>query len=363
MHTNERHLYLIHQTASDHLDLLLWNPRTKETQKVLLSRFTPAGLQVLPEGKGFSFIDHDTLRVKMHHKRSPQLINFEEPLYDLTLISWLNNTTFYFSAQNNANFGIYQASLQGHCDCIIASEEYDCMYPQKIGNALFYIERDKELSHKVVFITYPQLSYHESDPVLYINHQRKTEFIKKEYYCDISKYILLELGKKGIAFLHMINEFEGFFVEHPLVVDKHDLCIPFLYHYMYCTKEGQWKDKVVFSFSIPTNYLMPLDGLRLYESMLPFLPRYIHDKGLLFVNYDVDKMLLGLWLYDNKSQKIISYIQGQKDQSFFGIFLDNGIVYYGGVVSHDEKILPRMWLKNGILCVDLPFIPSKSTFF
>lgn len=352
---DEKYLYLIHQLSSNHIELLLWNPRSKETQKVLLSRFIPAGLQMIPGEQGFSFIDHDTLRVKMHHKRSPQLIDFEEPLYNLTLISWINESTCYFSARNNSMFGIYQASLQGHYDCIIASDDYDCLYPQKVNDLLFYIERDKEFSHKIVCIPYEDLSYHNHlDPARYLHYQRKTEFIKREY-TTIPRLTLLNLEKRSIAFLQMINESEGFFIEHPSTIEKTDSTITFFYHYVYRTN-SIWNDKILFNFSIPTHYLVYKDSSRLYESMLPLLPRYVPKYGFLYVDAGSsnDKTSLGIYMYDIKTERVVC-LNAQENHSLFGILIDDTLMYYGGIVAHEDTLLPRMWLANdGKLCVDLP---------
>lgn len=359
MHNNEKYIYLMHQTAWNHVDLLLWNPRTKETQKVLLSKFTPAGLQIIPGGGGFSFIDHDTLRIKMHHKRSPQLVDFDEFLYDLTLIFWINENTFYFSARNNINFGIYQASLKGHCDCIIASQDYDCLYPQKVNNSLFYIERDKELRHKIICAEdIMPLSYQE-DPYNYIHFQRKTDSVKKKYNNNISKSLILDKEKTGCAFLYMISEKEGFFIEHPATITKEDTNITFLYHHIYYDSI-LWRNEVLFNFTIPVFYFMHNNENCLYESILPFLPRYIPNYGFLFVDISHDHVNLNLKFY-SKMDKTIKTAFHQENQSMFGAFVDNDILYCGGIVLDESQ--PRMWLaNNGILCVDLLSIKLNDIF-
>ena len=64
-------LCIIHQTqptfikgAYNYIELLFWNMKTKEIRKGLLSYYTPAGLQVIPNKQAFSFIHDDFIRIK-----------------------------------------------------------------------------------------------------------------------------------------------------------------------------------------------------------------------------------------------------------------------------------------------------------
>lgn len=364
IHNNEKYIYLIHQTSVDHLDLLIWNPFTKEAQKTLLSRFKPAGLKIIPGDKGFSFINQDTLYVKMHHKRSPRLVDFNEFLYDVTLVSWIDESIFYFSACNKGMFGIYQGSLEGHCDCLIASNKYDCLYPQKVNDTLFYIERDKEFIHKIIRIHYPTpLLYQEKDSDKYIYYQRATESVRKKY-SDFPKFILADLGKKNITFLSMINESEGFFLEHPAIVTSNDKSITFFYHYIHRTNDVIWQDRVLFNFTVPAYYLLHNNNDYIYESIVPFLPCYISNYGFLFFDTYEDGMNLGLKFYSTAQNKVFSF-NVRKNQSLFGILIDDdGVIYYGGVVTQSGMLQPCVWESdNGILCVDLPWLAKADLFF
>ena len=97
-------VYVLYQKSTDHIELWLWNSITKKASKALLSTFSPAGLQLLPDGSSFSFIDNDRIRVKLQGKRQPRAVGFCEPVYDISLIHWINNESFYFSAKEKERF-------------------------------------------------------------------------------------------------------------------------------------------------------------------------------------------------------------------------------------------------------------------
>src|SRR5271155_2236996 len=84
-------IYVLYQKSTDHVELWLWNSITKKASKALLSTFSPAGLQLLPDGSSFSFIDNDRIRVKMLGRRQPRAVGFQEPVYDIGLIQWIDN--------------------------------------------------------------------------------------------------------------------------------------------------------------------------------------------------------------------------------------------------------------------------------
>ena len=75
---NERYLYLLYQKDAIHVELFLWHEKTKIISKVLPSLCMPAGIRMLPDQKGFSFIDNGRIKLKLFNKRSPKAIDCNE---------------------------------------------------------------------------------------------------------------------------------------------------------------------------------------------------------------------------------------------------------------------------------------------
>ena len=58
-HSND--LLVIYQKTPHHIELWQCNMSTHHAEHVLLSRYTPAGLKILPDGSGYSFIDNELI--------------------------------------------------------------------------------------------------------------------------------------------------------------------------------------------------------------------------------------------------------------------------------------------------------------
>ncbi len=139
---SQKAVYLIHQISSSNIELLLWNPITKKVTKGLQARFNPAGLRLLPNNVGFSFVDNGIIKVQFFHKRSPRSLELPDPVYDINIIEWADNNTCYFSAKKQNRYSIFQLTLDMQLDCIISSSNADFFHPQKVGKNVFFIERE-----------------------------------------------------------------------------------------------------------------------------------------------------------------------------------------------------------------------------
>ena len=73
-------IYVIYQKNVHHLELWSVNSETMIATKLLMSNFSPAGVRLLPNQAGFSFIDNGRIRVKYTNKRSPLSFDFEYPI-------------------------------------------------------------------------------------------------------------------------------------------------------------------------------------------------------------------------------------------------------------------------------------------
>lgn len=313
----ERVLY-IHQHSSTNIELLEWNSKTNQTEQILWSIFNPAGLEMLPDNSGFSFIDNGRLRIKLFQKRSAKAIDFDEPLFGINSVHWIDEHTGYCSARYNDNFALFELYDNGTLQCLRAEKGKDVMYPQKVGNQIFYIERCAtenvlgDIQYHITSISYQNSNLHSSEAKLITN-----------FYST------------PIVFLTMTSEIEGFVVEHTQSIDSDDITTPFAYHHI--RKEGDvWHKNLLFSFSIPTNLFLSAEE-RLYESILPLLPCIINNK-VYFVDCAKNKdTILEPYFYDLKSkitQKI--NVATQKGHCFVPMLCGNTL-YFGGTKLDGKK--------------------------
>jgi len=304
----------IHQHSPTKIELFSFNTQTHQTEPMLWSIFNPAGLQMLPDSSGFSFIDNGRLRIKSFQKRSAKAIDFDEPIFGISSLHWMDNHTCYCSAQYNNSFALFELHNNGILQCLHASEGKDCMYPQKINDQLFYIERypiKNNMHYRIVSCTYQTDNF----------NKQAIEMVNFE--------------NTPIIFLTMLSETEGFVIEHTQHVNSENTTILFKYHHI--IKEGHiWSKNQLFSFSIPTHLLLDNEE-KLYESILPLLPRIINNR-VYFVDCINNKdHILEPYFY-SLSDKIIEkiHLDQQKGHIFVPIICSN-TVYFGGTIGGTKQ--------------------------
>ncbi len=340
---NQDNLLLIQQKASDNITLWFWNRETNQLKPGLWSRFNPAGPRMLPDKSGFSFVDNGLIKVKFFHKRSPKTIALDEPLFDINMVQWIDNHHCYASAKKNNRFGIFQLTMKGDVDSIVEDPFADCLYPQKIGNLLFYIERINNNYH-VMSVSYPEMLLHKSDNFNTIDDfDTKVQKIidkqvrKEKRRTVTNKQLIFDFKKQPIAFLHMISSSEGFVLEYDAYVDSKDDII--LFSYLHLTKtDNSWHYNQLFSFAIPAALLLVDSPKRLYESMLPLLPRHInnaiyfadacHQQNLNIFRYDLN---LGI-----TKQKTFTK---SNNRHRFAPFVVNNKLFVGGIFVLEKSCL------------------------
>ena len=244
--------YIIHQKSLYSIDLWIWDKQNESMEKGLLSTYSPGGLKLLPDNSGFSFIDQGKLRIKHFYKRSPKTINFYEPIYDMGSVEWIDSNFCYFTAKKKNNLSIFHADIENQkITCLQEKKSCDCMYPQKVKDDLFFVERTSDNKYKII----------------------KTNYLKKEEEQTAEQIIILNNGTSPIAFLNMKSESEGFFISHPEVIDRQDKAVTFSCFHLIINADKNWQSKELFSFVLPINYIFGTNDQRLYESILPFLPK------------------------------------------------------------------------------------------
>ena len=324
---NQKNIFLFYQRSLNQCELWLWEPITGRAIKVLSSFYVPAGLRVLPHDKGFSFIDHDKIRVKWWHKRSSQLISFTEPIYCLNSIEWLENFTCYFSARKIVRFGIYSADMDGNTIELLHDDIVDYMYPCIIENAIFYIVREHNQRYRIMHAPLLKNSSHTIQAIAVDEAEELCNFH------DIS-----------CGFLHMKNKHEGFFLTFPFGDLKNDN-ITFTCYKLY-KEDNFWHKSSLFSFSIPIKYCFGcIDKYEydecLHESILPFLPRYT-EQGIYFTNLD-HKGRVAIYWYNEQSDQaaklnIFRSFGDNNNQIYFAPYILNDVVYCGCKVTSFDML-------------------------
>ncbi len=287
-------LLLLYQKSVHHVELWQWDPVSQEAGKALLSSYTPAGIALLPHGNGFSFIDNDTIRVAYTDKRSPMLIPLYEPLYDFTTVHWFDAQHCILSAKEKERFGIYIVDVEGQCTQILHDKECNYRYPYLIQNNIFYIQVHGD-HHSIMQGTIDLAAI--TIPKKLTAQDIFNGMSERAYYPVQNVQSIIDCKEGHVAFLTMQDPHIGFYLEHPARIDRHDTTISFVYHQI--AKQGDaWHDKVLFTFSIPMAYLMSPQE-RLYESILPFLPKPIGNVVYYFHCPD-GTTSTQLWKYDLK---------------------------------------------------------------
>jgi hypothetical protein len=312
----------IHQHNPTHIELVEWNSSTNHTEQILCSMFNPAGLQMLPNHAGFSFIDNGRLRIKLFQKRSPKAIDFDEPLFGINGLQWIDEHTCYCSAYYNNNFALFELHDDGTMHSLCWKKGSDYLYPQKIGEQLFYIERcatENSTHYRIM-----QCAYQNNNNVA----------------------IVADFNSTPIIFLTMISDEHGFVLEHAQNIDSDNPITSFSYHEI--TKQGDtWNKNTVFSFSIPTNLLV--GETRLYESLLPLLPRIVDGK-IYFVDCvkDNDTYNLEPYFYDLSSEalakedlslKTVQKISLPERRGHYFVPMQCGDGFYCGGTDNTKKLL------------------------
>lgn len=309
---NDEIILYMHQLSPTHIQLYSWNFVTNIHEPILCSLYNPANVQLLPNNTGFSFIDNGRLRVKAFQKRSPKTIDFDEPIFNINTLQWIDEHSCYCSAQLGDYFSIFQLYDDGRVNCLFRGYQYDCMYPQFVyqsereNSSLFYIKRAmNDLSGE----------FHYS--------VEKTDFP-----LGFSSECLIDFNNQPIIFLNMISPEEGFVIGHEKSINNESLNAQFYYYHL-VKKNNDWQKKLLFSFMIPTNLFLYDNEARLFESILPLLPRLI-DGAIYFVSRTKNNRYLEIYCCDMKIEQIYKCIAAKKGHLFVPLQYRKGLFFRGG---------------------------------
>ena len=359
---------VIYQKSPSHIELWLWDKETKKISPGLLSRFTPAGISLLPDRRAFSFINNDMLMVKQFLKRSPGSLEFSQPLYDLTLPVWTSENACCISARKRERNGIFYVDRCGEVGTIIWDGVYDYLYPQKVGDDLFCVMRtgqEGERRHQIIKIRYPQIEtggdcvFDEKKQLTSPCDETLSGELRGAIFEPAGNYEMV--GGTNVApasFLNMVSGEVGYFVSHPASVGQKMTLVPFSYHRV-AREGGSWTTRQLFSFELPLDLLLFDPVTRLYESVLPLLPQRIGDsiyfsqvtRGECGVN-------VNLFRYHEATDQIeqLSFAS-RENEHFFRPFDLGDCVMCGGTLADDESAAARMWFgDDGELYTTFPIL-------
>lgn len=308
--TDSSSIFYIHQKSLNDAELWRYVIASKEQIKCLDWRFMPAGVKLLPDHQSFSFIDTGRLRIKNFLKRSPHTIDFDRPVYGVSEVNWVDNNLCYFSAKQKKHYDIFWGNVAtGTITSLYQKEDVECLGPRILDEQLFCIER--------------------------CNHDRSCRIILKNLASSKIETIV-DCGYQQVVYLQMLSPLLGFYIEHmPYINDESEL-ITFICHKIESLGENQdWKETKVFKFNVLKKYLIGND--RLYESLIPFLPRA--KKTILYLT-DIKQNQEGKYYsliksYDLISTKFESILESNTDIVFFAPLLtNNNQLVYGKIGMH-----------------------------
>jgi hypothetical protein len=334
-------LMLIYQKSLNDVELWIWNSSNQFAIKGLSSFLTPANLRMMPSGNGFSFIDQGYIKIKEFAKRSPKTLPIYEAIGLFSSMNWIDDQTFYFVAREGDFFQIFQGDLQANI-LRLTNEPADALYPQKIGDKLFYMKRDANYQVSIVVKSWNPISMDTQKTIS-------------------DNLTIIQESSQQLCFLHMINEQEGFYLQAPtkkIQNNAGDDCYEFSCHHFYYS-ENQWSTKKLLTFQIPSKYVTGTS--RLYESLEPFLPNYTCKDVIHFVSWHHEFDRFELYKYsilDKTVEKISEQLmQRNSNQHFFAPYIYQEKIYCG-LILKDQRSARNIFEANDVY-LDLPFLSEK----
>jgi hypothetical protein len=318
-------VYYIKQKTLNELELWSLNRQGGQNKKCLDWRFIPAGFKLLPDGKGFSFIDAGRLRIKEFIKRSPRSVEFNTPLYSISEINWLNSKFCYFSAKQKNHYAIFYADTKtGELACIYQDHDSECLSPKIIGDQIFFIKRNIiTRSCSIIIGKTPEL-----------NLKPGLDYSFLETDKNINPQVILDCNYQQAIYLNMLNSSLGFYIEHmPYINDKAEIIDFICYKIEFNPDQNKWASTKLFNFNVPKKYLFGDE--RLYESIMPFLPRA--KKSRLYFS-DIKQNSAGqyhssIFEFDLINLKNVEILKSPSDLIFFAPLAVGKDLVYGQILS------------------------------
>ncbi|HLB94489.1 MAG TPA: hypothetical protein VJJ81_04540 [Candidatus Babeliales bacterium] len=373
-HPEQQQFYLLYQAGLSQLKLWSWDPETKVAFPATLSCFNPAGFQFLPDYSGFSFIDHGLIRIKSYNGRLVKTIELLAPLINLNSICWQTTEKFYFCAQSQDYYGIFLADISTKVPqvaTVLWKPGVDYLYPQILDQHLFCIKKDRIQSSIVVTLSDNLTEFKfGTEATLEAKAIQATE--KPE---TIELFTTPYNSVTNLKFLQVIGHTQAYFLTQ--VPARNTQVVSFdCYSLQFNLPANCFETaattvtnsvKFLFSFDLPSAYFSNPNvtvtnsddninhstsiNLRIYESILPFLPRYTAHK-IYFCTHELKlqelrtqtstpeknspdqpdlSLQVNIYSYDLASAHITPLTHAKANQLCCGLLiLPNGQLCYGG---------------------------------
>ncbi len=357
---NSQHVLLLYQSELHKTTVLCWDPSSHELTPVLASRFSPAGILLLPDGNGFSFIEHGRIYIKHWNSRSPKAIDIFEPIYAIEHIQWLTSDICYFQAKCGDLFGIYAAHVSGDVICLAQQDSTDCMYPQIVGDQLYYIERSMNADHYAATIKRNSIPALEGKFELADDTQEMSLIPVVD-----AKQSQLIMHKDDLVciFLKMESAEEGYVIGYDPSLREEQEYADFSVYYMVKNKQ-EWVNSKLFSFSIPLELVVDGSHDRLFESIVPCLPKKFEDT-FYYITVEQDDECIRSYLksYELGSGTISVLASYEADRicTLLSPIKCGDTMFYGGSVQQYKNrsfLLPFLYTYNDVYKAHIPAILS-----
>jgi len=323
----EGYILTLWQKSSDVTELYFCNSETGVAHKELFSLFSPAGIQVLPGKQAYSFIDNGRVRIKDLAKRSPASLEFNKPIFNISLVHWMNDEAAYCHAQEGRRFGLYMFNREGSVQKLLYDQSHDYLFPSRIDDELFYIRR--EYKNDQIFHTICAVPFGYD-----VSYDGNTLCANQEH--------IISAGTMPIAFLRMVSKKLGFVLVHRSVLDVNEKNV--LFHYYTIEKKGKvWRAQQLFSFCVPSFLLDSNNENRLYENMLPLLPH--HDGAQIYYgSARRDSQNMQVYCFDlEENRKVRCRSIGNRGQLLFCPRMSTrGLICGGSLVEGAHEFVPEV---------------------
>ena len=314
-------LVVIYQKSLQDIELWFLDQKNDIAIKGLSSFFIPANFRMLPSGDGFSFIDGGYIKIKQFQKRSPKTLGIYEPIGSFSSMNWIDDHTFYFTAQEGDFYQVFCCDDESNIKRL-SCLPIDFLYPQKIGDQLYCIQRDLEGQFKIISQLW--------QPVDFASHQ------------ILPESIILPETNRPLCFLHMLSDVQGFYLQAPEFKQLSDNDSYEFACYHLVKIDDQWMSEQLFVFNVPLKYIH--GSTRLYESIEPFLPNYSVENYVYYSTYNKDTNLFELLSIDISSKTTKNYNDdcmkknGANNSQLFAPHIFNSKIYCGKIFQ-DTRVM------------------------
>lgn len=343
----------IYQSSPQKIELIAIDSISQKITPLLSSRFMPTHIIALPDKSGFSFIDNGLIYKKLLYKRSPQLLEFTLPFYEINSMLWDDREHMIISAQQKNRYTLLYIDKDGNGLPLFPFQNADFLYPQKVGVNLFFISRSIDGPQRNYAISLCEFNDCDASNALNFNNDNSVNYKNAESFLpgnlssntnrhEYAQKTIADFGNQPIAFLAMEAEDQGYVVAHPSHIEGNketsndigaisaDTIFSYYSVYKNSGDDVLWHKKKLFDFAIPLEFLLKESNSVLYEYMNPLLPKKI-DNYIYYSHAVNGNLNMYKYCLDSQTNTQITFSDQAHDHYFCPIKVHN-VIYCGGTV-------------------------------